>query len=92
MPTTHARALCPHAVFVPGDMAKYRRVSAQIRQLFASVSSDVEPLSLDEAFIDITGSRPRILRVGAIAIEAVRRVLREAGLPDLDSVAAAPEG
>jgi len=56
MPTVQARALCPEAVILPGDMRKYRRVSAQIRTLFESVSPLVEPLSLDEAFIDVTAS------------------------------------
>jgi len=75
MPTVQARALCPDAVFVPGDMAKYRRVSAQIRELFASISSDVEPLSLDEAFIDITGSRRLLgspLEIGRLLKQRVR--------------------
>src|SRR5881296_2159110 len=57
MPTAQARALCPEAVFLRGDMAKYRRVSAEIRAIFTTISPEVEPLSLDEAFIDITGSR-----------------------------------
>jgi DNA polymerase-4 len=56
MPTVQARQLCPEAVIVPGDMRKYRRVSAQIRRVFESVSPLVEPLSLDEAFIDVTAS------------------------------------
>jgi DNA polymerase-4 len=56
MPTAIARRLCPHAVFLPGDMAKYRRVSAEVMRVFASVTSDVEPLSLDEAFLDVTAS------------------------------------
>jgi DNA polymerase-4 len=56
MPTAQARARCPDAVFLPGDMAKYRRVAAELRGLFASVSPDVEPLSLDEAFIDVSAS------------------------------------
>jgi DNA polymerase-4 len=57
MPTSQARKLCPQAVFLPGDMAKYRRVSAQIQAVFESVSPEVEPLSLDEAFIDVTASQ-----------------------------------
>jgi DNA polymerase-4 len=56
MPTVQARALCPEAVIVSGDMAKYRRIGAQIRSIFGSVSPLVEPLSLDEAFIDVTAS------------------------------------
>ncbi len=57
MPTVQARELCPDGVFLRGDMAKYRRVSVQIRSVFESVSPEVEPLSLDEAFIDVTASR-----------------------------------
>jgi DNA polymerase-4 len=75
MPTVQARALCPDAVFLPGDMAKYRRVSVQLRSIFASVSSDVEPLSLDEAFIDITGSRALLgppLAIGRLLKDRVR--------------------
>jgi DNA polymerase IV len=56
MPTVQARTLCPEAVIVSGDMAKYRRIGAQIRSIFGSVSPLVEPLSLDEAFIDVTAS------------------------------------
>jgi DNA polymerase IV len=56
MPTVQARALCPEAVIVPGNMAKYRRIGAQIRTVFESVSPLVEPLSVDEAFIDVTAS------------------------------------
>src|SRR5215831_18610887 len=56
IPTVQARAFCPGAVFLPGDMAKYRRVGADVRRLFETISPAVEPLSLDEAFIDITAS------------------------------------
>ena len=75
MPTVQARALCPDAVFLRGDMAKYRRVSRQIRDIFTSVSSEVEPLSLDEAFMDITQSRALLgppLAVGRLLKERVR--------------------
>jgi DNA polymerase-4 len=75
MPTVHARKLCPHAVFLRGDMAKYRRVSKQIRAVFESVSPEVEPLSLDEAFIDVTASRALFgepLAIGRLLKERVR--------------------
>src|SRR5215831_2815171 len=75
MPTAQARALCPDAVFLPGDMTKYRRVSAQLRDVFATVSSAVEPLSLDEAFIDVTASRTLLgtpLAIGRLLKDRVR--------------------
>ena len=75
MPTVQARALCPDAVFLHGDMAKYRRVSAQLRATFATVSPDVEPLSLDEAFIDVTASQSLLgppLAIGRLLRERVR--------------------
>src|SRR5262245_9532756 len=56
MPTVQARKLCPAAVFLHGGMARYRGVSAQLRTICASVSPAVEPISLDEAFIDVTAS------------------------------------
>jgi DNA polymerase IV len=56
MPTAEARARCPDGVFLRGDMAKYRREGLRLRTVFASVSPAVEPLSLDEAFVDVTAS------------------------------------
>src|SRR2546426_1161936 len=75
MPTVQARALCPDAVFLQGDMAKYQRVSAEIRRLFTTISPDVEPLSLDEAFIDITASQRLLgppLAIGRLLKDRVR--------------------
>lgn len=75
MPTVRARALCPHAVFLRGDMAKYRRVSRQIRAVFESISPEVELLSLDEAFIDVTASQRLFgtpLEIGRLLKERVR--------------------
>lgn len=54
MPAVEAQRLCPDAVFLSGDMAKYGRESKRIRSIFDEFSPDVEPLSLDEAFIDVT--------------------------------------
>src|SRR5262245_35281055 len=75
MPSVQARALCPDAVFLRGDIAKYRRVSAQIRAVFATVSPAVEPLSLDEAFIDVTASQALLgppLVIGQLLRDRVR--------------------
>src|SRR5882762_4427294 len=56
MPTAEAKKLCPHAVFLPGRMRRYAEVSREIFEIFEEFTPDVEPLSLDEAFLDITAS------------------------------------
>jgi len=77
MPMAQARALCPQAVIVSGDMAKYRRIGAQIRTIFGSVSPLVEPLSLDEAFIDVTAS-VRLLGAPLVIGRLVKDRVRDA--------------
>jgi DNA polymerase-4 len=57
MPTARALRLCPGAVFLPVRMERYAAVSRQIRDIFARYTPLVEPLSLDEAFLDVTGSQ-----------------------------------
>jgi len=56
MPTATAKRLCPNGVFLPVRMERYQEVSHQIRDLFERFTPLVEPLSLDEAFLDVTGS------------------------------------
>lgn len=56
MPMFKARQLCPQAVVVPPDMAKYQAVGEQVRQLMLATTPLVEPLSIDEAFLDLTGT------------------------------------
>ncbi len=56
MPMFKARALCPEAVVLPPDMAKYRKVGAEIRALMLDLTPLVEPLSIDEAFLDLSGT------------------------------------
>ena len=56
MPGFRARELCPDGVFLPTDMKKYVEVSRQVQQVFEDFTPLIEPLALDEAFLDITGS------------------------------------
>src|SRR6516165_8689453 len=56
MPMFQARRLCPDAIIVPPDMAKYARVGRQVRALMLELTPLVEPLSIDEAFLDLTGT------------------------------------
>ena len=56
MPSSQARRLCPQAVFVRPRFEVYRAVSSQIRAIFREFTDRVEPLSLDEAYLDVTRS------------------------------------
>ncbi len=75
MPGFEARRRCPHAVFLPGDMAKYRRESRRVFEIFRHYSPVVEGLSLDEAFLDLTGTT-RLLGDAVSAAERLRAEVR----------------
>ncbi len=80
MPIGRAARLCPHGVFLPVDMAKYARVSRQIMAILADFTPLLEPVSIDEAFLDVTGSRTLLGDGGAIAREIKSRIGDEAHL------------
>jgi DNA polymerase-4 len=77
MPTAQARKLCPDGVFVPGRMHRYVELSKVVREVFESFSPAVEPLSLDEAFIDLTGTE-RLLGPALEVGRALKQRVREA--------------
>jgi DNA polymerase IV len=80
MPSSRARRLCPEAVFLPGDHAHYAEVSAEVFEIFRRCTPLVEGLSLDEAFLDVTGAR-RLLGDGeAIAWWVRQRIHDELAL------------
>lgn len=56
-PTSQAKRLCPHAVIAAPRFARYHELSRQLRQILYSYSPMIEPISIDEAFVDVTGSR-----------------------------------
>lgn len=76
MPAFEARRLCPDGVFLAGDVRKYAAVSRAVFGIFGRFSPLVEGLSLDEAFLDLTGSE-RLLGPPRAAGEALRRAVRE---------------
>lgn len=80
MPVYRAKALAPHAIFVPPDLKRYSEVSAQIMNIFEDITPLVEPLSLDEAFLDVTGSKRLLGSALEIAEIISKRVEAEQGI------------
>jgi len=80
MPVRRALQLCPHAVCVAPRFARYQQVSRQVFAVFARYTPLIEGLSLDEAYLDVTGSRALHGDALTIAIAIKRAVLAETGL------------
>jgi DNA polymerase-4 len=76
MPAVHAERLCPDAVFVPPDFTRYRAVSRLVLEIFKSHTDLVEPLSLDEAYLDVTENKTGLPTAARVA-SAIRKQIRE---------------
>lgn len=88
MPMAQALRLCPDALVFPPDGAAYRRTSEAVMDILGSVTPEVEPLSLDEAFLDVSGARRRLGGPARIAALIRERVRAEQGLTCSVGVAA----
>ena len=79
MPAVTAHRLCPQGIYVPPRIDYYAEVSAQIRAIFERFTPLVEPLSLDEAFLDVTGSEHLFgpaVEIGRKIKQAIRQEIR----------------
>lgn len=80
MPMGEAQRRCPQAVFLPGDYARYREASAEVFQVFTAFAPVVEPLSIDEAFLDMTGMERLIESPRAYAVRLKEEIRQRVGL------------
>ena len=76
MPALRAERLCPEAIFIPPDFVRYRAVSRQTREIFRRYTDLIEPLSLDEAYLDVTTNKADLPTATKVAI-AIRSAIRE---------------
>ena len=72
MSSLKAKKLCPHLIFVPGRMEVYKEVSLQIREIFHDYTDIIEPLALDEAFLDVTHNKKGM----SLAVDIAKEIKR----------------
>jgi DNA polymerase-4 len=80
MPVMRARRLCPHAVFVPPRHRVYAATSREVMAIFGAVTPEVEPLALDEAFLDVSGALRRLGAPAEIAARIRAEVQQQQGI------------
>ena len=76
MPAVRAERLCPEAVFIPPDFVRYRAVSRSVREIFLRYTDIIEPLSLDEAYLDVTENKIGLPTATRVA-KAIRQQIRD---------------
>ena len=76
MPAKRAERLCPDAVFVPPDFTRYREVSRSVREIFQRHTDLIEPLSLDEAYLDVTENKTGLATATLVA-QTIRQQIRQ---------------
>jgi DNA polymerase-4 len=89
MPAARAERLCPDAVFVPPDFTRYKAVSNQVRAIMLRHTALVEPLSLDEAYLDVTDTKSPLQSATAVARSIRAQIRAETGLTASAGVAPA---
>jgi len=80
MPMARARRLCPQAIILPVRMSRYREISAEVFRVFHQVTPQVEGLSLDEAFLDVTASLALFGSIESMGAEIRSQILAKTGL------------
>lgn len=76
MPAITAERLCPQAIFLPPDFTRYKAVSRSVREIFQRHTDLIEPLSLDEAYLDVTENKTGLPTATKVAV-SIRREIRE---------------
>jgi DNA polymerase-4 len=76
MPAIRAERLCPDAIFIPPDFPRYRAVSQSVREIFSRHTDLIEPLSLDEAYLDVTENKANLPTATRVA-RTIREQIRE---------------
>src|ERR1700689_3441495 len=80
MPAVRAERLCPEAIFLPPDFVRYRAVSRLVREIFSRHTDLVEPLSLDEAYLDVTVNKMGLSTATRVARELRAQIREELNL------------
>lgn len=80
MASAHAKRLCPQLIIVPHNVTKYRDASTAMRHIFMDYTDAIEPLSLDEAYMDVTSTHHCLGSATLIAKEIRRRIQKDIGI------------